>query len=65
MDYQCLMKPCLKEMPLFRPAMSTKDVMERFQLDSVVRMAANENWYGSEFADTAKGCTWGKEAYAE
>lgn len=46
MDYECLMKPALKEMPLFRGAMNTRDVMARYGLESVTRMAANENQFG-------------------
>ncbi len=46
MDYAFLMKPALREMPAYRGFLSVKDVMEKFSLDSVIRMAANENQFG-------------------
>lgn len=46
MDYEFLMKPALKEMPAYRGFLSIKDVMEKYNLDSVIRMAANENQFG-------------------
>ncbi len=46
MDYECLMKPALREMPLFRPMTNPRDVTARYGIDSVVRMGANENPFG-------------------
>lgn len=46
MDYECLMKPALREMPLFPPMTNPRDVTARYGIDSVVRMGANENPFG-------------------
>ena len=46
MNYENLVKPSLLEMPTFRRAFNMKEIMEKYGLTSVIKMAANENQVG-------------------
>jgi histidinol-phosphate aminotransferase len=46
MNFETLIKPGLLEMPSFRRALTIREIMDKYGLTKVTRMAMNENMYG-------------------